>query len=248
MNIIARTAFAAALAAPLAAQAAFTTPQVFTIANDVPDFLASGQFDEFNDSLGTLVGATWSLTLSSIGGQLEADNDSPTTASVDVELGVEGVLGSVTGASMLNSALSGNIFSGSSILTVSATDTFNLDATTGDNTAVFNATGLADYGQFTGGNDTDSDTQSVSTQSFVLNTYHNGDNGGKIDFTFDINAILDIQVVSGVRGAFSAPNAEGQLSLVYEYVPTDVPVPGTVLLMGGGLLGAGFARRRLARR
>ncbi|HPS53848.1 MAG TPA: choice-of-anchor E domain-containing protein, partial [Phycisphaerae bacterium] len=191
---------------------------------------------KFNSSLGTLTGITLSLkvTLSNANIQMDNDTESVSTATAKVNSQVLSFTSEVT-------LLKTDYTSFDSInLQVDEAQGFTLQATSGDPTNQFNATGLSDYATWSPGDIESGESGSIA--SVVWAQYTGSD-------TFSI----DLKSTFGTSASFTGdpcyfqgntPTAVFSGDVTYTYEP--VPEPSTLALLG--TLGTIFIIRRYRRK
>ena len=215
--------------------------QTQTFGPQVPDYFPVLFFNQYNGNLSDLTGIVVELSLTSVGGLGQVDNESGTGANVTVEFGTSGWL--ISSGPALPSVLT----SPTAPVTSVTSGSFALGADDGDGIGVQN--GGADYAEVVGGTVTDSLSGSVAS------TYWAGYVGaGTFNITGVINTYLGVTGASGISQGSTPPTVNGYVTLTYQTTSggggASTPEPGSLLLLTSGLgsLTAWQIRRRRGRR
>ena len=197
--------------------------------NGTPNFTRAFTFDEFDDQGGalTLVSIRVLVSMDIVGGVMILDNDGVDPAWGNYEFGAKGDISSVD-VPLLDAALQ-PVTGELSALT---TGSFSLAGNVGDGPNDFDPT-APDGMQVNGGSHSDSDsgyiTSTVFSQYIGTGTYN-------IDL--QVGQWQDFGGIGGIEYAVTPVTADGEVTVVYNYVPEPV---STGLLALGGL---GLLRRR----
>lgn len=214
------------LALALSALAGTAGAQQVQVFSGNPTFMQTLTFDRFDGDANLLVGVCITLDLTVEGGSLSVDNDGFESAMVDVEFGAGGALSST------------DVFFGEAIeASITATDTFMLDADDGDANPGNDDfdTGGTDVDTLLGTEGTDSDFANITgtnAQSFA--------GPGTFEIDVNVSQILDFGAAGGVSGAFTPSTAFGTVTIEYKVIPA----PATAVLAAFG----GLATVRRSRR
>ena len=191
----------------------------------IPNLTRSFTFDEFDDQGGalTLLSIKVIFDLDIDGGIFILDNDGEDPASGNYEFGAKGDISS-TDVSLIDIALQ-PVTAELSALT---TGTFSLAGNVGDGANDFDPT-PPDGTQINGGPHSEHDDGFINTSPLVFAQYIGT---GTYDIDLAVNQWQDFGGISGIEYAVTPVDANGEVTVVYEYVPE----PATMSLMGlGGL-------------
>ncbi|MHC4984882.1 MAG: choice-of-anchor E domain-containing protein [Planctomycetota bacterium] len=187
-----------------------------------PNYTETFTFDEFDDQGGalTLLSIKVIFDLDVDGGIFILDNDGVLPAAGNYEFGAKGDISS-TDVSLLDVALQ-PVTAELSALTVGA---FALAGNVGDGANDFDPT-PPDGTQINGGPHSDSDNGFISPALFAqyigLGTY---------DIKLEVDQWQDFGGIGGIEYAVTPVTAEGEVTVVYNYVPE--PATMGLLSMGG---------------
>lgn len=193
---------------------------------------------KFNLAGQTLMGVTIGFTLSVPSFTLAIDNDSANAATGNISFGTLGSVVFVINVPTLNNAFD-SVDSGDFAITTQSS-TINVDATSGDNTGLFNNTGLGDYGEYT----TSSILQGDTNHAVMTALIGNYAGAGNFNTIINVDFVADFNLTSGgggggeIRFPGNIPTATYSGVVTYTYVPE----PSTAALLG--LVGAGALLRR----
>lgn len=218
-------------AMPQSSAATLSETETFSF---VPTGSAILTFNKFDSGLGTLTGIKVSFSLTKTGGSLAADNDSEESGTVSFSHYVTGSLSSADVA-LLNSSFQPVV----ATLEATSSTTQVLEATTGDPTNAFNATGLGDYYLFVPSDASASGSGSVGAAVWAGYI-------GIGTFNINVNLVQGLSAtgVSAIQQALVNSSAHGSVTVEYTY--DAVPEPGTALLVGAGSMLMLLRRRRRA--
>jgi len=222
------------LAAALAASSASGHSQTFvtqTLAFDgVPNYTDALVFDKYTGLASDIISIQISYSLTVAGGIFIFDNDALTPANgVIAEFGTSlGVTS--TDVSLLNGSFQPVISNAKS----TNSGTFNLAANQGDGPSDFSPDG-PDGAQLSG-------TVVTTTGSGNIGSVLFGQYAGGGTFTINATAsqLASLSFNSGIETATTPQNASGFVTVRYEVIPE----PSSALLIGLGVLGLAFRRRR----
>lgn len=185
----------------------------------IPTFGRTLTFDQFDTNDGTLNSIFISITLNVEDGQLVLDNDGEDSASGSFDFGAKGDM----------SSTDVNI----TIAPTEAyyTDNFNLAGNVGDGVNDRDPSS-PDGMQYDG--DSVSDTQSGYVNSAVWTLGNTGYLGtGTYDIILDVSQYIEYGSIGGIEYAVTPVNANGTVTVIYDYVPE----PSTMCLLGAGVFG-----------
>lgn len=194
-------------------------------------------FNQYNGDISDLTGIVIELSISTVGGLAEVDNESTSTVSETVSFG------SSVALDYLNSTVTVPL---SLVLTTTkayVSQSFSLGVDDDDGIGV--QSGGADYASLAGGTVTNSSTADVS--SGVWSEYVGS---GTYDILLNVSAFLELSVTGGVSQGSSPPTANGYVTVTYEGVDgggDSAPEPGSLVLLSSSLGGLAFWRYRRKR-
>ena len=214
--------------------------QTQTFGPNVPDYFPNMIFNQYTGNLSDLTGIVVELSLTTVGGLGQVDNESIEPAVVEVKFGTSGWLipSGVTLPSELTDAINP--------VTSYVSSNFTLAANDGDGSGV--DTGGADYAQLAGATVTDSLSGSVASTYWsqyvgsgtfsimaVINTYLNVTGGG-----------------GGVSQGSTPPTVNGYIAITYKTAAGgpagSAPEPASLILLTSGLGGLAAWRYRRKRK
>ena len=210
--------------------------QTQTFGPQVPDYFPVLTFNEYNGNLSDLTGIVVELSLTSVGGLAQVDNESGVVANVNVEFGTSGWL--ISGGPALPSVLTSPVVPVTSVTAGS----YSLGADDGDGSGV--QSGGADYDELVGGTVTNSLSGSVVSSSWADYV-----GPGTFDITGVISTYLSVTGASGISQGSTPPAVNGFVRVTYQETggPSGAaPEPATLVLLSSGLgsLAAWRYRRR----
>ncbi len=212
--------------------------QTQTFGPQVPNFFPVTTFDKYTGYASDITGIIVELSLTSVGGLGQVDNESGSVANVHVEFGTSGFL--ISGGPTLPTALTNPAVP---VTTTTGAD-FVLAADDGDGSGV--DTGGADYGEVVGGSVTNSLSGSVLSANY---SDYVGTVGSTFNITGVISTYLEVTGASGISQGSTPPTANGFVKVTYQLAPgTGVPEPGTMLLFASAMGGLGAWRLRRRRK
>ncbi len=215
--------------------------QTQTFGPQVPDYEPVLTFNQYTGNLSDLTGIIVELSLTAAGGLAQVDNESSTTANVDVEFGTSGFLDDYYTTVTLPSELTNY----RNPMTSVNTGSFTLGPDDGDGSGVHDDGG-DDYAELVGGTVTDSLSGTVSSSDWsdYVGT-------GTFDITAVIETYLDVTGASGVSQGSTPPTVSGFVRIIYQEAggPSGAaPEPATLLLLSSGLGGVAAWRYRRRRK
>lgn len=192
-------------------------------------------FNKFDTTLGTLTGVTVSVDMTKQRGQLEVDNDSASSGTINL---THQVIGALTSSVSLVKTGGASSVGQSGSFTASNTFSATVGVSSGDNVLTFDATLVADYVKFQPGSASASDT-GVIDPTFI-NQYAFA---GFQTFNITMGATQNVSAtgLSALQQAFTNSDVDGKVVVTYTY--DAVPEPTSALLGGLGVL-ALLRRRR----
>lgn len=212
--------------------------QTQTWGSVIPPSTIGLTFNQYNGSLGDLTGIVVELSLSTVGGLAEVDNESASTVSETVSFGSSASLDYFTSTVTVPLEL---------VLTTTkayVSQTFTLGADDGDGIGV--QSGGADYASLAGGIVTSSSSADVS--SGVWSQYVGT---GTYTIVLNVSTFLQLSASGGVSQGSSPPTANGYVTVTYEGVGGggggSAPEPGSLILLSSSLGGLAFWRYRRKR-
>ena len=192
------------------------------LVNDTNSTLTLSKFDT---SLGTLTNVWVQVEVRLTNARVELDNDAATAQNGTGR--VWNTANSLTSTVTLLKTDFDSINKGD--LAINTTQVFALDATTGDDTDVFNATGLGDYADWQPGTLTAGDSGDIA--SAVWAAYQ-----GTGNFTITVNStFLTTATFLGSYGYFEGNTPTGALygKVIYTYDAAPEPASLSLLALGG---------------
>ena len=189
-----------------------------------PNLTAPLTFDSFDTSLGTLLSVQVLADIEVTAGSFIVDNDSPSSANVDISYGILATL--VSGGEVLFPTVSANGGDSTSLV---------LDPDDGDGAPIDGSP--TDGATFSMVGFTDSDSV-LTTNALHLFSFQDLNAGADFVINMQANQDFAISGASGVDGGFLSADAEGDVTVIYNYVPE----PATMGLLALG--GLALLRRR----
>lgn len=212
--------------------------QTQTWGSVIPPSTIGLTFNQYNGSLGDLTGIVVELSISTVGGLAEVDNESASPVSETISFGSSASLDYFTSTVSIPLEL---------VLTTTkayVSQTFNLGADDGDGIGV--QSGGVDYASLVGGIVTSSSSADVS--SGVWSQYVGT---GTYTIVLNVSTFLELSASGGVSQGSSPPTANGYVTVTYEGVGGggggSAPEPGSLLLLSSSLGGLAFWRYRRKR-
>ncbi|MBU4564844.1 MAG: choice-of-anchor E domain-containing protein [Desulfarculus sp.] len=213
--------------------------QTHTWGSFIPPENVALTFNQYNGSLGDLTGIVIELSVSTVGGLAEVDNESGLPVSETVSFGSSAVLDYFGSTVTVPLEL---------VLTTTrayVSQTFNLGADDGDGIGV--QSGGVDYGSLAGGIVTNS--ASANVNSGVWSQYVGS---GTYNILLNVSTFLQLSVTGGVSQGSTPPTANGYVTVTYQGVGGgggggSAPEPGSLVLLSSSLGGLAFWRYRRKR-
>ncbi|MCF8097300.1 MAG: choice-of-anchor E domain-containing protein [Desulfarculaceae bacterium] len=213
--------------------------QTQTWGSFIPPETVGLTFNQYDGSLGDLTGIVIELSITTVGGLAEVDNESASPVSESVSFGSSASLDYFGSTVTVPLDL---------VLTTTkayVSQSFNLGADDGDGIGV--QSGGADYASLAGGTVSNSATGIVN--SGVWSQYVGS---GTYDILLNVSAFLELSVTGGVSQGSSPPTANGFVTVTYQGVGGgggggSAPEPGSLLLLSSSLGGLAFWRFRRKR-
>lgn len=212
--------------------------QTQTWGSVIPPSTIGLTFNQYNGSLGDLTGIVVELSISTVGGLAEVDNESAATVSETVSFGSSASLDYFTSTVSIPLEL---------VLTTTkayVSQTFTLGPDDGDGIGV--QSGGADYASLAGGIVTNS--ASADVNSGVWSQYVGT---GTYTIVLNVATFLELSASGGVSQGSSPPTANGYVTVTYQGVGGggggSAPEPGSLLLLSSSLGGLAFWRYRRKR-
>ncbi|MCB2226341.1 MAG: PEP-CTERM sorting domain-containing protein [Desulfarculaceae bacterium] len=223
------------LAAALPAKADIIQTQTF--GPDVPDYFPVMFFNQYNGNLADLTGIVVELSLTTVGGLAQVDNESAPVANVHVDFGTSGWL--ISGGPLLPTVLTNP----AAPVTAVVGGDYSLGSDDGDGVGV--QSGGIDYGELPGANITNSLSGNV-----VASAWSDYVGAGTFNITGVIGTYLSVTGASGISQGSTPPTVNGFITVTYQTAGgsggAGTPEPATLLLLTSGL--GGLAAWRVRRR
>ncbi len=203
--------------------------QTFTFGPDTPIYTDVLTFQKYGGNAADITSINISYDMDISGGQMIADNDSPTPQSFSIAFGADGSASS-NDVTLLDTAFQ-PIFSN---LSVTNSADLNLAPNSGDGALDFDPTppdGTAVVGQSISGSGSQ-DVNALFYSQFA--------GGGTFDLAIDVSQVVDFGQSNGVEFAFAPVQAGGSVTITINLVPE--PSVGLLSMIGIWLLA--MRRRR----
>ncbi len=189
---------------------------------NTPDYTQQVTLDKFDSDLGVLQSIKVKLFMEISGGNASVDNDSDNPAVVDVEFGAVGSISSVD-----VTLLDGGFNPVAADVNLVAMQQFMLAGNDGDPQGTFELGG-PDSATLDGAGLNDMSMGFINALFF--NEYQ-ASGGGTFTVDIDVDTAFSVSGGSGVAGAFNPVTAQGNVMVIYEYIPT--PSTAAMLALGG---------------
>ncbi|MCB2190428.1 MAG: choice-of-anchor E domain-containing protein [Deltaproteobacteria bacterium] len=203
----------------------------------IPPETVSLTFNKYDGSLGDLTGIAIELSISTVGGLAEVDNESASAVSETVSFGTSGEL------DYFGSTVTVPLQLALTTTQAYVSQTFTLDPDDGDGIGV--QSGGGDYASLAGGTVTNS--ASADVNSGVWSEYVGT---GTYDILLNISTFLELSASGGVSQGSTPPDASGYVTVTYKGVnaPSEgAPEPASLLLLSSSLGGLALWRYRRKR-